>query len=418
MKIRSKLVLSLLTAVLLMGLVVVNADAADKVLKVGIMGPFTGSQAEPGANIKNSILMKFQEVGNKIGDYKLEFVFIDDQGDPAKSANAYAEAIEKGGIQVGVGGWTTAATLPVLDLCAKYGVPHFGTQASTKALTDKILSDPKYKGKIFKFWSYPAQCVRLYFDFINWAADNTSWKPAKRTVALSAEETDWGREWIATAKQLLGEYGWQIVTEDYVQNGQTDFYPLLTRYKDMGVALVTTTNTAPPSVCGFIKQMREVNLKSMAIIDGLSWVGDWYAQTGKRSDGVIDMNVKWTPKSKEYQQKFEKQFAMKPSASSGGLSYDMAGFLVKALNRTLQKHGKLDKESISEVLLTEMLTGKLTYSQADGAVIMKEYQFTPQTYPDPVSDANHWFMPVIQYKDGEAYTIFPLDVKDMDVILP
>ena len=69
-------------------------------------------------------------------------------------------------------------------------------------------------------------------------------------------------------------------------------------------------------------------------------------------------------------------------------------------------------------MVDEMVAGKLTYGVDDGAIMMKEYKFTPDLYPDPVTDQNHWFMPVIQYKDGKAYTIFPLTEKEMDFMVP
>ncbi|NIP52022.1 MAG: amino acid ABC transporter substrate-binding protein, partial [Phycisphaerae bacterium] len=64
---------------------------------------------------------------------------------------------------------------------------------------------------------------------------NTEWKPKEKKVALCAEETDWGRDWIVAAKEQLKKRGWKIAEEDYTQIGQTDFYPLLSKYKSAGI---------------------------------------------------------------------------------------------------------------------------------------------------------------------------------------
>ena len=130
------------------------------------------------------------------------------------------------------------------------------------------------------------------------------------------------------------------------------------------------------------------------------------------------MNVKYTPRSEAYRKNFEKKYKFKPSASAGGISYDAAGHFLKLLNRTLELHGKLDSESIHKVMVDEMIPGKLTYGWDDGAIMMKEYKFTEEMYPDPVTDGNHWFMPVIQYKGGKANIIFPLELKEMDFMTP
>ena len=66
----------------------------------------------------------------------------------------------------------------------------------------------------------------------------------------------------------------------------------------------------------------------------------------------------------------------------------------------------------------EVMEGKLSYGFDDGAIVMKEYVFTKESYPDPVTDANHWFMPVIQYQDGQAYILYPEFIKEKELQLP
>lgn len=391
---------------------------AEKVLKVGLMGPFTGPAAESGASIKNSLLMRLDEAGNKVGDYKLEIIFIDSQSDPAKATNAYVEAIERKGMQAGLGGWHSSVAMAVMDQAVKYKIPHMGSMGAAQTLNDKVNSDPKYKGHWFKYWSSTFLITELYFDFVNWALENTKWKPAKKTAALCAEETDWGRDWNKGAKEHLKKYGWEIVMEDYTQIGQTDFYPLLSKYKKAGIPLTTVTNTAAASVSAYIKQAREVGLQALPIVDGLGWVGNWYELTGRSSNGIVDMNVKFTPRSEAYQKKFEKLYKFKPSPSAGGISYDAAGHFLKLLKRTLEIHGKLDSATIHKTMLDEMIPGKLTYGYDDGAIMMKEYKFTEKMYPDPVTDANHWFMPVIQYKGGKAMIIYPRELAEMEFMVP
>ena len=51
-----------IAAVFLISFAAMNAGA-EKVLKVGLMGPFTGPAAESGQNIKNSLLMRLEEAG-------------------------------------------------------------------------------------------------------------------------------------------------------------------------------------------------------------------------------------------------------------------------------------------------------------------------------------------------------------------
>lgn len=58
------------------------AGAGEKVLKVGVMGPFTGPSAKAGQEFKDSVAMALDKIGGKIGNYKIVPVWIDSQSDP------------------------------------------------------------------------------------------------------------------------------------------------------------------------------------------------------------------------------------------------------------------------------------------------------------------------------------------------
>jgi branched-chain amino acid transport system substrate-binding protein len=251
----------------------------------------------------------------------------------------------------------------------------------------------------------------LYYQFFEHLIKTNQWKLKDKRVALSAEETDWGRDWVIAAKDNLKKYGWEVVAEDYVQIGQTDFYPLISRYKDMGVPLVMTTNTAAASISAYVKQIREVGLKGVFVADGLTWIGEWYKLTGRASDGFMDLNVIWTAKSEPLRKKIKKNFGFDPTPSACGLAYDAAGLFIKMAKRAIEKHGELTSKTLLEVIKDEVMTGKLTYGWDDGGVIMKEYKYTAESYPDPQTDAEHWFMPVVQFKNGKQFAVFPESVK-------
>jgi branched-chain amino acid transport system substrate-binding protein len=383
---------------------------AEKVFKLGTMGPYTGPSAQSGANQLAGTKQRMEEIGWKIGDYKIEHIMVDSQSDPAKGASAFTEAVERKGMQAVVGGWHSSVAIACADLEVKYGIPHISTGAAAKPLTEKIKEVPGYH---LKFWSMPVLGTVLYYQFFEHLIKTNQWKPKAKQVALSAEETDWGRDWVVAAKAYLKKYGWEVVAEDYVQIGQTDFYPLLSRYKDMGVPLVMTTNTAAASISAFVKQIGELGLKGVFVSDGLTWIGEWYKLTGRASDGFMDLNVAgWTPKSEPLRKNIKKNFGFEPTPSACGLSYDAAGMFIKIAKRAIEKHGELTSKTLLKVIKDEVMTGKLTYGWDDGAVIMQEYKFTPETYPDPQTDAEHWFMPVVQFKDGKQWDEFPESVKN------
>jgi branched-chain amino acid transport system substrate-binding protein len=384
---------------------------AEKVLKVGILGPFTGPSAKTGAEFKGSVEMALEKINSKVGDYKIEPVWIDSQSDPAKATSAYAEAAERIGIQAGVLNWHSSVAVAVMDVAAQYKVPHMFGFGATEVVNKKWRSDPeKYSYWSAKGWPVPSKLMAGYAGCINNAVEKGLFKPKAKVVAIACEDTDWGHSAGEAVASEFEKSGWKVAAKDFFPITQTDFYPLLSKYKEMNVSVLMTTSTAAPVSSAFIKQTREVALKALVVSDGLGWSGDWYKMTGAASNGVLDMIPQLTtPAAQEWAKTFEKRFAMKPSPSAAGLSYDGMNFFIKVAKRTLEKYGTLDKDTIHKVFVEEVNTGKLTFSKADGAIIMNEYRYTPETNPDPVVGPDAYFFPVIQYKGGKGAIVYPPD---------
>jgi len=115
--------------------IVFSSPAAhtEKVLKIGVIGPFTDGSARTGEEIKNTAKMAFESIGYKIGDYTIKLVYIDTQGDPGKAASAYSEAAERQGVQATICGWYSSVMLALMDLAAKYEIPNVGSMGGAMA---------------------------------------------------------------------------------------------------------------------------------------------------------------------------------------------------------------------------------------------------------------------------------------------
>jgi branched-chain amino acid transport system substrate-binding protein len=69
-------------------------------------------------------------------------------------------------------------------------------------------------------------------------------------------------------------------------------------------------------------------------------------------------------------------------------------------------------------MVEEVDTGKLTYSKADGAIIMNDYRYNMDTMPDPVVAPDAYFFPVIQYKGGVGQIVYPEDWAQTSFVVP
>lgn len=417
---RQRLLLLLVMAFFCLTMVIPGgASAADKVFKLGIMAPMTGPAGKTGTEMKNGATMAMEKAGYKVGDYKIELVYIDDQSDAAKGTNALSEAIERQGVQTVLMDWNTAVTVATMDVFAKYKVPFFFAMGAAKAVNDKWAAQaPENRYLIIKGWPLPQKLVSGYGDALNYAIDKGMWKPAKKLVAFWAEDTDWGRSVVQGMRESMKAKGWEVFSEEYFALTQTDFYPYLSKCKEAGVTALMGTTSSTASMAGLVKQTSEIGIKAALAADGVGWVGDWYKLMGSASDGVLDMIQQIsTPEQKAFVAEFQKKFGFQPGPSTAGHAYDYANYFLKIAKATIEKTGKLDAPSLFKIGQEEVRTGKLTYSAADGALFHKKYGTNLKDAPDPTIGPDDFYFPVIQYKGGVGKIVFPENAKETDIVL-
>ena len=266
-----------------------KAAGPSKVFKLGVDGPFSGPAAKNGEEFKRSFQMAMEAINYTIGDYKIQPVFIDDQSDPAKGTSAYEQAIVQDKIQAGVLNWNSSVAVALMELTAKYKIPHFFGFGATEVVNETFASNPdKYGYWITNGCPAPAKLAISYVAALEDAIAKGTYKPASKTVALAGEDTDWGRSFLGAIKRQFQDKGWTIVAEEYYHIDQREFTPLMTKLKALNPAVLAQTSTGVPVSSALIKQADKIGLKSLIIADGLGWAGNWYDLTGEASNYVLD----------------------------------------------------------------------------------------------------------------------------------
>ena len=111
-----------------------------------------------------------------------------------------------------------------------------------------------------KIWPVPAKLSAAYVETLEDAIKSGRWVPAEKTMAIYGEDTDWGRSLGTAFRNQFQAKGWKVLAEDYFALNETDFYPVLQKFKNLDVKLIVGTSTALPAISAFIKQAREVGL--------------------------------------------------------------------------------------------------------------------------------------------------------------
>jgi branched-chain amino acid transport system substrate-binding protein len=381
---------------------------AQAEFKIGVLSPLTGPSAQTGTEIRNGVAMAFDSVNWQIGSYKIVPVWIDEQSDPSKATNAYEQAIVQDHIQAGLQNWHSSVAVAVMEVTAKYRIPHLLGTGATQLVNEKFHSNPaKYDHWMIKSWPIPTKLIVGYTQAIETAVKKGQIKPRNKTVCIYAEDTDWGRAVGNGFKTEFAKIGWKVTAEEYFPITQTDFYPILNKFKGLNPDVVAGTSTAAPALSAFIKQADEVGLDSLIIADGLGWVGDWYKQTGSSSNFILDEIPAWaSAKGKAFAATYKTKYGYSPSPSTAGIGYDSGLFFIKMAKDILAKGQPLSSDSIYNFVKSNVWTGKWTFK--DG-IVMKEYKFTQDTVPDPVVGPNEYFFPILQYHGGVGKIVYPTE---------
>lgn len=412
-----KKLLIVATTIFLLTCLVTNVFAEDKVLKLGVVAPLTGPSARVGEEFQGAVEMAFEDIDYKVGDYDIEILWIDSESETAKATQAYEKAIVRDGMDVGFLSWHSWVSVGLMDICALHQIPHFFGYGATTVVNENYEKNPeRYSYWLGKAWPSPKLLTTGYIETVEGAIEKGLWDPETKKAAIYGDDTDWGRDFGAGIAEQLEQEGWDVVTKQYFGKNESDFYPLLQRLKNQNVSLLAGTVGSVSAFSSFVKQAREIDLNSLIIADGLGWTGEWYDLTGDASDYMIDQIPQWTTQeAKDFREDFIDKYDFRPSPTSAAITYDLSNFLINVMETTYEEYGELNSKVLFEFGRENIMTGEMTYK--DG-IVMTEYKYTPDTWPDMVVGPDGYMFPVIQYEDGEDSVIWPDSWAEREIKIP
>ncbi len=335
-----------------------KAHASNK-LKIGFMAPFTGPASRTGDMHRMGVTMALDdaraagEIPVKVDGKTLDIepVWVDSQSSPEKAVKAVTHAINKG-VKMMVTGWHSSVAMAVMDAEAPFNIIHLGHAGESQYINFKINDDPhKYRGW-FKGWASPPVFAGLYGEPLKDFQKKGLWKPKNNKAAVLVEDTDYGRGWGEALMVSLRTIGFDVMPYDVNRIDETDFTPILMKYKAKGVSVVGLTQTGGVPMYNLLKQYRNMRLKTLLLGHGLTWTSEWYENTGEASDYVLAMDSPY-PVSKEqfaWNDRFKEKFGVEPSTAPSGQPYDYTRLAIKSLNKT----GTLDFETLVKYLREEV----------------------------------------------------------------
>lgn len=361
---------------------------AEDTIKVGVVGPRTGSAAATGTAFDEGIALALERINAKGGvlGKKLEVVFEDTAGDPQKAASGLEKLITKDKVVMAMGESHSSAALAEIDVADRYKLPLIIAEAWHDDITKKNIK--------YVFRAGPSNSGVVDDAILGFIKAN-----GFQRVAIVAENTDWGLGIKDLAEAGLKAAG--VATEVFNTERQSqDHYTELNKIKNFKPDLVLAF------VYGFgvhylIAQSNEVGLvpQTALLLEGAGppslWPDFWknVGDAGNLELFVSSMHkdVMLTPVAKEFQDAYVKKFGKEPTDYKSRSMYNTLLIAADAINRA----GSTDPDKLVEALEKTDLTvcsGQVKFGTEKGSY--RYHQWQPP-------------MLIIQWQDKKQVVVYP-----------
>ncbi len=379
----------LLSALALLVMISPTGAMAGDTIKIGVVGPRTGGAAATGTAFEEGIALaldKINATGGLLGK-KVEVIFEDTAGDPAKAASGIEKLITKDKVVMVLGESHSSAALAEIDVANRYKVPLIIAEAWHDDITKKNYP--------YVFRAGPCNSGVVNDNIIGFVKDYKF-----ERVAIFAENTDWGMGIKELAEKALKDAGvahMTIITERKSQ----DHYAELNKVKKFNPDLMLAF------VYGFgvhylIAQAGEVGMipGQALLLEGAGppslWPEFWktVGQYGNLELFVSRMHEKvmLTPVAKEFDAAYRKKFGKAPTDYKSRSIYDVLLIAADAIKRA----GSTASDKLVKALeATELVvsSGVVKFGTEKGTYAYHQWQ-------PP--------MLIIQWQDKKQVVVYPL----------
>ena len=196
--------------------------AQDMVVKIGHVGPISGSIAHLGKDNENGAKMAVEELNAKgvvIGGkkVKLELVLEDDAGDP-KQGTAVAQKLADMKVSGVIGHLNSGTSIPASKIYSAAGIPQISPSATNPAFTRA-----GYKTT----FRVVADDVHLGGTLGRYAVSTLKGK----SIAVIDDRTAYGQGVAEEFVKAVKKAGGNVVGQEFTTDKATDFMPILTTLK-------------------------------------------------------------------------------------------------------------------------------------------------------------------------------------------
>lgn len=328
-------------------------------IKIGGMGPLTGSAAIYGTTIEKGAKLAFEEI-NKNGGVlgkQVDYISLDEKADPIEAVNAYNKLVDEGVVAI-LGSVTSKPTLAVAELAAQDGMPMITPTGTQINITDAgpsifrvCFTDP-YQGSTLAKFSKDKLGAKTAAVMVNTSSDYSDGiakafieQATKEGIKIVAQEgySDGDKDFKAQLTKINGENPDILMVPEYYEQSAL----IATQAREVGMK---ATFVGPDGWDGIISAL---DSSAYSVVDNSYFTNHYSAE---------DNSEKVQTFLKKYREKYNEE----PTAFSA-LAYDSVYVLTKAI----EKAGTTDKEAVVKAIKAsdiDGITGHLTFDDKNNPV--------------------------------------------------
>jgi branched-chain amino acid transport system substrate-binding protein len=313
-----------------------GANAAEPI-KIGILGPFTGSLAFNAGEMKKGMELALEEFNAQGGLFgrKIELIYGDTEAKPDKGLAAVKKLVTSDKVLVVGGGYASSVNIATSEFCQLEKTPVVVAIAISPTITNR--------GYDYVFRTSPSS--PMFLEGINqWLADVK--KP--KTVAFFMENSDYGRDGQKIWEAQCEKIGAKVLDRLYFEIGDTDFTAPITKLKGLNPDVVF--NIASTTEAALIqKQAKELNFVTQWIGVGGQFTEAFFKMTGPISEFAMGSSLEPTkamkdPRTAAFVNAFHKKFPDSRPGLFSSQGYDNLLVILDAIKRAGAPTGDLAKD--------------------------------------------------------------------------
>ena len=328
-----------------------EATAAEKVLKVGNLGPLTGPAASWGLAVQRGIDIAVEDLnragGIKVGNerYLIEIVHYDTKAAPTDGKSSAERLIFLDKVKFILGPIVSPVTLAVQTITEP-----------TKILILHMSVSPDATGphKPYSFMLMNTNKQRMAV-LAKWLRDKY---PDAKRYAIFNPDQEAGRSDTADQKRFLDMYRFELVASEVYSPGTRDFYPILTRILATKPEMISLGVTSPGDQGLVLKQLGELGFSGVKMINTVPQPTLIYKSAGEASKGTIILEEDYssggkfiTPEKQRLYDVFVKKYGTENWNPFARTAYSY----VQALSKSIEGAGSLNVEDVIKYLSTHQI---------------------------------------------------------------